>query len=59
MHPIFITVCAAIMKRFELYELYKYFAPVVVYIISSIFVCVCYELYLKIKRVKSYKVNNK
>lgn len=43
-HPIFITVLSVFMRKIGCYGVYKFFAPICVYLVSAIAVAVLYKL---------------
>lgn len=45
LHPIFITCIGAVMNRIGLYELYRYVAPIIVYVFTEIFLVIVDKLF--------------
>ena len=49
LHPIFITCIGAVMNKIGLYEVYRYVAPIVVYISTLVFLVI-------VDKVKNYYI---
>lgn len=58
-HPIFIAVIAAVMRKCGVYNIYQYIAPIVIYAVSIAFVMAVTGLFGKLGTAKKLKANNR